>query len=200
MIEIFHCPQGSPEWHACRLGIPTASEFHSVLAKGEGKVRRKYLMRLLGERLSGRVADGFSNAHTERGHEQEPDARNWYAFHHDVEPVQVGFIRNGDKGCSPDSLVGDDGLLEIKSKLAHLHCEVLLADKCPTDHYAQVQGQIWVAEREWCDFVSWCPGLPPFVKRVPRDEKYIAELDKAVRAFLDELNELHEQIKRKYAA
>ena len=200
MIEIFNCAQGSEEWHKCRLGIPTASEFKSVLAKGEGRTRRTYLLKLLGERLSGQVADGFSNAHTERGHEQEPDARNWYAFHHDAEPVQVGFIRNGEKGCSPDSLIGDNGLLEIKTKLAHLQCEVLLADRCPTDHYAQVQGQIWIAEREWCDFLSWSPGLHPFVKRVYRDDKYIEALDKAVQTFLDELNELHEQLKRRYAA
>lgn len=200
MIQIFDCEQGSLAWHECRRGIPTASEFKSVLAKGEGKVRRKYMMRLLGERLSGRVADGFRNAHTDRGHEQEPDARNWYAFQYDVEPLQIGFIRNGEKGCSPDSLIGNDGLLEIKSKLADIHCEVLLADKVPSEHYAQVQGQIWVAEREWCDFLSWSPGLHPYVKRVHRDEKYIAELDKAVRIFLDELNELHEQLKRRYAA
>lgn len=200
MIQIFDCPQGSTEWHECRRGIPTASEFKSVLAKGEGKTRKTYMLKLLGERISGQVAEGFSNVHTDRGHAQEDEARRHYIFHCDADPVQVGFIRNGDKGCSPDSLVGDDGLLEIKTKLPHLQCEVLLADKCPTDHYAQVQGQIWVTEREWCDFCSYSPGLPLFVKRVHRDEKYIAELDKAVQIFLDELNELHEQIKRRYAA
>lgn len=200
MIEIFDCAQGSEEWHALRAGLPTASQFHAILAKGEGKTRRKYMMRLLGERLTGQVAEGFSNKHTERGHAMEPDARYAYAYFYDADPKPVGFIRNGDKGCSPDSLLGNDGLLEIKTKLPELQCEVLLADKCPPEHYAQVQGQLWVAEREWCDFASYWPGLPLFVKRVHRDEEYIKNLDKAVTIFLDELNDLHNQLKARYAA
>src|SRR3546814_3588382 len=95
----------------------------------------------IAERLSGRVVQtGAGNAHTERGHEQEPEARELYAFLRDAEPVQVGFIRRGPVGCSPDSLVGDDGLLEIKTKLGHLQIEVLESGAMPSDHYAQVQG------------------------------------------------------------
>lgn len=188
MIEVFDCPQGSPEWFKARLGIPTASEFAAVKAKGEGKTRRTYMMKLIGEILTGECMENYSNSHMERGKEMEPDARNLYAFRMDIEPVQVGFVRNGRKGASPDSLIGNDGMCEIKTKLPHLQAEVLLADKLPPEHLAQCQGNLWVAEREWIDFVSYWPRMPLFVKRVYRDEAYIAMLAKEVDQFLMELD------------
>lgn len=190
MIQIFDCDQGSEDWRRARLGIPTSSEFKSILAKGEGKMRRTYLMKLLGERLTGQPADSFSNGHMERGHEMEAEARNFYSFMRDVDPQRVGFIRNGDKGCSPDSLIGEDGMVEIKTKLPHIQLEVLLSDKLPSEHQAQVQGQLWVAEREWCDLVSYWPSLPLFVKRVHRDEAYIKTIEAEVQLFLDDLDKL----------
>lgn len=200
MIEIVDCAQGSPEWFAARAGIPTASRFGDILAKGQGKTRRTYLLTLLGERMTGELAESFTNPHIERGKVMEEEARNTYAYVQEVEPQLVGFIRNGDRGCSPDCLIGNDGMAQIKTKLPKLQLEVLLADEFPSEHKPQVQGEIWTAEREWSDFVSYWPGLPIFIKRVHRDDRYIAELDKAVRIFLDELNELHEQLKRRYAA
>ncbi len=199
-VEIFDCEQGTEEWLLARLAIPTASAFSKVLAKGEGKTRRKYLLSLLGEKLTGEPSEGFSNRHTERGHELEPDGRNAYAFIKDVEPAQVGFIRNGDVGCSPDSLIGDNGLLEIKTKLPEIQLDVLLKDKLPAEHKPQVQGQLWVAEREFCDFVSYWPKLPLFIVRVYRDEDYIKTLAEEVKRFNDELNELEEKIRQKYTA
>lgn len=190
MIEIFDFEQGSPEWNACRLGIPTASEFKAILAKGEGKTRRTYLMKLLGERFTGEPAENYTNAHMERGKAMEAEARELYAFMRDVDPTRVGFIRNGDVGCSPDSLVGDDGLLEIKTKLPHLQLEAIEANKLPTEHVAQVQGQLWVVERPWLDFVSYWPRLPLFVVRVTRDEAYIAKLAAEVEQFQVELDAL----------
>ncbi len=188
MIEIFDCAQGTPEWYAARLGIPTASNFAAIRAKGEGKVRRTYMMKLIGEIMTGESAYNFTNDHTERGHEIEPDARNLYAFYLDVEPVQVGFIRNGRKGASPDSLVGTNGMSEIKTKLPHIQAEVLLADRLPPEHVAQCQGNLWVAEREWIDFVSYWPKMPLFVKRVYRDEAYIKSLSSEVDLFLAEMD------------
>lgn len=188
MIEVFDFPQGSPEWFKARLGIPTASEFAAVKAKGEGKTRRTYMMKLIGEILTGECMEGYSNAHMERGKEMEPDARNLYAFRMDVEPIQVGFVRNGRKGASPDSLIGLNGMCEIKTKLPHLQAEVLLADRLPPEHIAQCQGNLWVAEREWIDFVSYWPRMPLFVKRVYRDDAYIATLAKEVDLFLAEMD------------
>lgn len=203
-IEIITCEQGTPEWFAARLGIPTASEFSTVMAKGKGsadsKTRKTYMLKLIGERMTGEPTESYTNVHMERGKVMEEEARNFYAFQTDNEPELVGFIRNGEKGCSPDSLIGPNGLLEIKTKLPHLQLAVLLAGELPSEHKAQVQGQIWIAEREWCDFVSYWPSLPLFVTRVYRDEEYIKELSAEVDKFLSEMNDLQEQIKRRYAA
>lgn len=198
-LEIFDCEQGSPEWVACRLGIPTASEFDSILANGKGgqpsKTRRTYMLKLIGERLTGEQMWSFNNEHMERGKIMEAEARDWYAFASDTEPRRVGFIRNGDRGCSPDSLLGETGMLEIKTKLPHLQADVLLSNHLPSEHKAQVQGQLYVAEREWCDFVSYWPKMPPFRIRVYRDEEYIKHLAKMVDIFCCELETLLSAIK-----
>lgn len=200
MIEILNCEQGTDEWRRARLGLPTASEFDTVQAKGRGGgesvTRRKYMLTLIGERLTGEIApDGYSNAHMERGKLMEAEARAAYAFMADVEPHQVGFVRNGIAGASPDSMIGESGLLEIKTKLPHLHLDVLQQDRLPPDHVAQVQGQLWVSGREWCDFVSYWPKLRLFVKRVHRDEQYIATLKIAVEQFTEELLRLEATFK-----
>jgi hypothetical protein len=200
MIEIFDCDQGTPEWHQCRLGIPTASSFATVMAKGEGKTRRDYMLKLLGERLTGEPSLSYSNDHMERGKEMEAEARDTYVFMKEAEVRRVGFIRNGDKGCSPDSLVGDVGGCEIKTKLPHLQLDVLLRDRLPPEHVAQCQGFLWVAEREWIDFVSYWPRLPLFVKRVYRDDEYIKKLAAEVSTFNAEMAELMERFQPTKAA
>lgn len=190
MMEILNCDQGSAEWFAARAGIPTASQFGTVMAKGEGKTRRTYMLKLAGELLTGEPMDSFTNKHMERGHEMEPEARRFYAFQNDVEPELVGFIRNGKKGASPDSLVGKDGLLEIKTKLPHLLLDVILKDSFPAEHRAQCQGQLWIAEREWIDLVCYWPKMPAHIVRAYRDEPYIKQISEAVDQFNDELAEI----------
>lgn len=191
MIEIIDCEQGTPEWHQARCGVVTASRFKDVLAKGEGKTRDKYLRELASETLRGWVEDdGFTNANLERGHAQEDDARRMFAFAARVETRQVGFVRNGRVGCSPDSLIGDDGGLEIKCALGHIQIDRLKRGALPTEHAAQVQGSLWVTGRKWWSFVSYAPDLPLFKLRVERDEPYIANLAKAVDAFNDELDSI----------
>lgn len=187
-LEIFNCIQGEPEWFEARRGIPTASRFSDVLAKGAGITRRKYLLTLAGEAITGECAESFTNAHMERGHLMESDARNLYAFAQDVEPELVGFMRRGRAGASPDSLIGSDGMLEIKSKLPHLQLDVLEKGKLPSEHVAQVQGQLWISGRNWCDFVSYWPRLPLFCIRVERDDKYIETLSQAIADFVGELD------------
>lgn len=191
-IRILDCAQNTPEWMEARRGIPTASCFAKILAKGEGKTRRRYMLDLAGERLTGRLTEGFSNEHTERGHAMEDDARQMYAFQQDADPVRVGFVRNETirAGASPDSLLGERGLLEIKTKLPALQLDVLELNRLPPDHVAQVQGQLWVTGRDFCDFVSFWPGLPLFVKRVERDEAYLKALAQAVADFNGELDAL----------
>jgi hypothetical protein len=185
---LFDIEQGSEQWRAIRCGLPTASEFSSILAKGEGKTRRSYMLRLAGEILTGVPADGFETADTVRGHEMEPAARTLYAFMTDTEPHLVGFVRNGRKGCSPDAMIGNDGLLEIKTKKPALLIDVLLKGEFPPEHKAQCQGALWVTEREWIDLAVYWPGLPLFIIRATRDEPYINTLSNAVSAFNEELD------------
>lgn len=188
MMEIITCEQGTPEWYAARLGIPTASMFATVMAKGEGKTRRTYLNKLAGEILTGEPMDNFSNGHMDRGKVMEGEARDLYALLTDTSPECVGFIRNGRKGCSPDSMVGKNGLVEIKTQLPHLMVETLLADRFPAQHVAQCQGQIWSAEREWVDIAIYWPKFPLFTKRAYRDEPYIKNMADEVDRFLEELD------------
>jgi len=199
-IEIFNdLEQGSPEWFAVRAGIVTASEFSTVMAKGKGgaesKTRRTYMLKLIGEQLTGEVVDSYSNGHMERGKIVEDEAREFYSFSADAEPQRIGFVINGSKGCSPDSLIGDDGMLEIKTALPHILIEKLLRDDFPPEHKAQCQGALWVTEREWIDIAVYWPKLPLFVKRAHRDEIYIKTISDAVDAFNAELHETVERIR-----
>lgn len=199
MIEIVDCEQGDERWFEARRGVVTASGFSTILAKGRGggesKMRNTYKLKLAGEILTGELMDNYSNAHMERGKEMESDARDLYAFVNDAPLTRVGFVRNGPKGCSPDSLIGDDGGLEIKTALPHIQIERLLKGTLPPEHMAQVQGGMWVCERKWWDLVSYWPNLPLFTVRVFRDEEYIAKLSKAVDEFNVELQEIVSKIK-----
>ena len=196
MMQVFtDLEQGSPEWFAARAGIPTASRFATVMAKGEGKTRSEYMRKLAGEILTGEPSEQFSNIHTDRGNAMEDEARETYAFINDAEIQRVGFIRNGNKGASPDSLVGTNGGLEIKTALPHIQIDRLERDRLPPEHKAQVQGNLWIAEREWWDFVSYWPRLPVLTVRVYRDEEYIANLSSEIDHFNDELAALVERIR-----
>lgn len=187
MLEVFDMDQGGADWLSARLGIPTASKFATVMAKGEGKIRSEYMRKLAGEIITGEPMDSYVNGYMERGSTLEDQARQKYAFVESAEITRVGFIRNGQKGASPDSLVGDNGGLEIKIALPHIQIERLKRGTVPPEHMAQVQGNLWVAEREWWDFVSDCPRLPQLKVRAYRDEEYIRKMDAEVRAFNEEL-------------
>lgn len=188
--------QGTAQWHQLRAGVPTASMFHAILAKGEGKTRRSYLCRLAAEIITGEPTETFTSQAMERGKRMEDDARNMYAFTTNYELRRVGFVRNGTKGCSPDSLIGNDGALEIKTQRGDLLIETILKDKFPSEHKAQCQGCLWVAEREWVDISVYWPNMPQFVKRAYRDESYIRELAAEVDRFNAELHETVERIRR----
>lgn len=199
MLKIIDCEQGSPEWFNARLGIPTASEFKTIIGvkkdAREKVTRRNYLLKLAGEIITGELQESYQNDHMQRGKDMEAEARRLYAFMSDTDPKQVGFIVNGPKGCSPDSLIGDKGVLEVKTKLPHLAIDCLLKDEFPPEHKAQCQGALWVAEREWVDIAIYWPKLPLFVKRAYRDEPYISSLKHAVDCFNMELAETVDRIR-----
>lgn len=193
-MQILTLEQGTPEWHAARLGIVTMSELKTLLVKGKGPGgfgtgAISYMHQLIGERITGEPSDAFQgNAHTQRGHELEPVARELYQETTGQPRLeQVGIILNHGVGYSPDCLVDSNGLAEIKTKLPKYQIELLLANELPQEHVAQCQGGLWASEREWIDFVSYWPGMPLFVKRIYRDEPLIRTIAERVEAFYEEL-------------
>jgi len=199
-MTIVDCIQGSEEWFAARLNKVTASNFHKVLNKKTG--RRAYMRKLCAERLTGCREESYKNANMEYGNETEPLARQYYETANDCQVDEVGFVmRDDDVGASPDGLVGDDGIIEVKCPLSSTHIETILSDKMPTLHIPQVQGLLWVTEREWCDFVSFDPKVlsrPMFCVRIERDKDYIVNLAANVAVFVKELEEMVSKIEGKF--
>lgn len=188
--------QGTPEWFALRCGKATASELSCVLAKGQGKTRASYLRRVVAEILTGKPVETFRNAHTDRGQEQEPMARWSYELitGHSVE--RVAFIEHDtlSAGCSPDGFVLARARgAEIKCVIPTVQVETIDAGGYPSEHKAQIQGSMWIAECGSWDFCSYCPDMPErlrtYIFTVERDEDYIRKvLEPEVRRFLDEVN------------
>nr|WP_298967324.1 lambda exonuclease family protein [uncultured Halomonas sp.] len=193
-MQVLTMEQGTPEWLAARLGRVTMSELKALLVKGKGPCGLgtgaiTYMHQLIGERITGELAEPFQgNAHTRRGHELEGLARALYCdATGEPQPQEVGLILNHGVGYSPDSLVGANGLLEIKTKLPKFQIEVLLSNEIPDEHIPQCQGGLWVSEREWIDFVSYWPGMPLFIKRAYRDDIMIRTIAERVEAFYEEM-------------
>ena len=197
-METIDCIQGSPEWFAARLGIASASNFSKILAKGQGKTRKSYMLQLAAEKLAGEPQETFSNAVMDRGTEVEPQAREYYEKLNGVIVEQVGFCKlTEDIGCSPDGLVGTDGGLEIKCPNSTTHLTYIMAEKLPSVYVAQVQGSLWVTDRKHWDFVSFDPRIkqrPYWSIRVFRDEAYINKLAVEVNQFIIELEALTKKI------
>lgn len=176
---IFHdVEQNSDAWHELRLGKVTASNFGLIMAN-DGKVfgepAKRYALQLALERINGRKAEhGFSNDHTERGHEQEPIARMLYEelFFCDVQ--NGGFFDCGDVGDSPDGLVGEDGVIEIKAVIASTHYATRRRGSFDPVYRWQIVGHLDCTGRDWVDYVSFCSDFPEheqlLVYRVNRDE------------------------------
>jgi len=196
--EIFDCEQGSDDWFSARLGIVTASHFKDVLNTKTG--RGTYMMRLVAEKQQGKPQDSFQSKAMENGVLYEEHARKYYEALYGVSVEQVGFIKMGQIGASPDGLVGDDGGVEIKCSDGPTHYRIILADKMPTAHIPQVQGNIWVSGRKWWDFISYDPWgqfKPFYCKRIERDDNYINNILKpACEKFLQEMNDINEKITR----
>lgn len=187
--------QGTEAWAQARCGIPTASCFSHVLAKGEGKTRATYLRKVAGEVLTGQAAEGYTNAAMDRGKAWEAEARAIYEFTRGVSVEEVGFVRLGRAGASPDGLVGEDGGVEIKTNAPHILLDIIERGVVPSEHKAQIQGNLWITGRRWWDFVSYWPSIPIFIHRVERDEAYIAALAQEVARFNDEVDALVARIR-----
>jgi putative phage-type endonuclease len=191
--------QGTAEWHQIRLGKVTASRVADVMAKtksGPSASRTNYMAQLLCERLTGNPTECFTNAAMAHGTATEPEARLAYSFHHDADVTEIAFVDHPTilmSGASPDGLIGDDGLLEIKAPNTSTHLDTLLSGTIPGKYQSQMTWQLACCQRDWCDFVSYDPRLPEhlrlFVKRFHRDDLRVAEMEEEVRTFLQELDE-----------
>lgn len=187
--------QGTPEWLALRLGIVTCSELDALLVNGKGEAgfgaaAFTYMDQLIGERITEEAAElPFTTRSTARGHELEQVARDLYEAREGITTTQAGIILNHGIGYSPDALVGEHGLTEIKTKLPKFQVSVILAGEIPKEHVAQCQGGLWVSEREWIDFISYWPGMPLFVKRAYRDEVLMRKIAERVATFHEILHE-----------
>lgn len=200
--------QGTPEWHALRCGKVTASRVADIIRKtktGISASRARYLGELVSERMTGVQADGYRSAEMERGNEVECEARDAYSFTTPLPLEAVAFVdhpRLTLSGCSPDRLVGTDGLVEIKCPATHTHIATLMSEAIEPDYLTQMQWQMACTGRSWCDFVSFDPRMPAdlqmFVKRVPRDASAIAILETEVEKFLAEVEYTIAQLVRKY--
>ena len=191
--------QGSPEWHQARLGKVTASRISDVAAKiktGWGASRAKYMGELIAESLTHEPTPSYINAAMQHGTDTEPQAAAAYAFYTDAELELVGFVDHpkiDQAGCSPDRLIGKDGLVEIKCPQTSTHIDTLLGSSIPKKYIDQMQWQMACTKRKWCDFVSFDPRMPPetqlFIQRVERDKERIKDLEEMVVDFLAEMNE-----------
>lgn len=189
--------QRSPEWFAARAGKATASKIADIIAKtktGPGASRKNYLAQLVAERLTGVCAEGFTNGAMQWGTDTEPQARAAYSFRADVDVTELAFAEHPTipmSGASPDGLIGDDGLVEIKCPNTATHIDTLLGRSVPEKYVTQMQWQMACTGRQWCDFASYDPRLPEnlrlFVARVHRDTALIAELEAEVTKFLAEV-------------
>jgi len=194
---IHNCPQGSDEWLALRLGKVTASRFGDVMAEGQGKTRKAYMKSLFTELDEHRVVPTYQDKNMLDGTKKEPLARKYYENVNHCIVEQVGFIElNEWVGGSPDGLVGEDGLIEIKCPIATTHYDYRKGIQKPSKAYIeQMQGLMWITGRKWCDFVSFRPESehPYWSTTFMRDEKHITELEIQITMFVTDLKKMIEE-------
>ena len=204
MPHVINSEQRTPEWFAARLGKPTASRFSDITAKtrsGFAASRKNYMAELAAQVLTGQIPETFTSTAMQWGVDTEPVAALNYSLitGNDVEETSLWLHDTIRAGASPDGLIGDDGLIEIKCPNTATHIETLAKQQVPKQYMDQVMGQIWITGRKWCDFISYDPRLPEnaqiFIQRVERDEEYITSLEEEITDFLDELDKQVEFIR-----
>lgn len=201
-MRIIQVTQGTTEWAMARMGIPTASNFDKIITPKTMKLSGQidgYALQLIAEQLLGVPMDNATSGFMLRGTLLEERAVRYYELQRECDTVPIGFVTRDDgrAGCSPDRFVGEDGLLEIKVPNAANHLGYLL-DKDGIGYRAQVQGQLWVCEREWCDTLSYNPELPPAIVRQERDEAFITALAACVEQFNAYVDELKTKLQKQY--
>lgn len=194
---VYNIEQGSPEWFTLRCGKPTASNFDKIIQiDGKpSKQRTKYLYKLAGEQITRISEETYQNVAMLRGKDLEDEARTLYGLILGVDVTQIGFCQKDGYGSSPDGVISDDGILEIKCPILPTHVGYLIENKLPSEYYQQVQGNLLVTGRDWCDFMSYYPGMKPFIKRVTPDAKFQKMLHDELVKFCQELQDIVNKLK-----
>jgi hypothetical protein len=193
-MKIIDCVQGTPEWRQARAGIVTASCLEKIISPIRLKPSAQqddYLARLVSEWFLGEPLDDASGAYQQRGTELEAEARSWYSFDTNNDVQQVGFCitDDGNVGCSPDGLIGEDGGLELKCPGIETHVRYIGDETRLVNEYrCQVQGCLYVTNRKWWDLCSFSPVLPSVRVRVTRDEAFLTALTDELTRFIEKLN------------
>lgn len=200
--------QGTQEWFDARLGMLTASILKNFFTpsgkKADNEKTRLAVYELAAQQVSGFIELGWSSDDTERGHQDEIEARNLYSKNY-ARVQEVGFVVNNslgfDLGCSPDGLVGADGMVEIKSRVQKHQLKTIVESTdeapIPSDHAIQVQTGLFVTGRKWCDYITYCAGMPMTVIRAHRDEEVIAEIIKSATAAENQINKIVDEYRKK---
>jgi len=202
-MPIFHdVAQYSEDYDRLKIGIPTSSNFHKIITpQGKpSKQWREYACVLIAERILQQRIEFYNSPAMDRGLIVETEAADWYEFDQDVTVQKAGFITddNHTMGCSPDRMVGDQGLLEVKAPLPQTQVEYWISGGVSERFWPQLQGQLYVTQRSWVDILSWHDVLPKLVMRVEPDEKFIKALDRELQIFNYFIESVMEKIRAKY--
>ena len=194
-MKIYNFEQRTDEWYNIRKGKMTASNAETIIANGKGL--ETYIYNLMAEYYSSAEKENYINADMQRGIDLEPEARLEFEFYTDLDVQEVGFIEYNDFiGVSPDGLIGDDGLIEIKCPNDSIYFKLLLSNNIKPEYIAQMQMQMYVTERQYCYFVSYNPNFEKslYIKKINRDEEMIDKLKKG----LERGTQLIKEIKKNF--
>ena len=194
-MKIYNFEQRTDEWYAIRKGKMTASNAETIIANGKGL--ETYIYNLMAEYYSSAEKENYINADMQRGIDLEPEARLEFEFYTDLDVQEVGFIEYNDFiGVSPDGLIGNDGLIEIKCPNDNIYFKLLLSNNIKPEYIAQMQMQMYVTDRQYCYFVSYNPNFEKslYIKKINRDEEMIEKLKKG----LERGTQLIKEIKKNF--
>lgn len=198
-MKIHNVEQGTEEWFKLKLGVPTASNFYRLVSP-TGQLSKQidgFSDELAIQKYTRKILGHYTNTDIQRGIDTESQAASYYQLITDADVKVIGFVTNDDEtiGASPDRF-SNDGLLEIKCPRPENHLNNL-RNEMDNKYIPQIQGQMWVCEKEWCDFMSYSEGLPPLIKRVYRDDAFIKKLEEQSKVLLEKIEEVYEFLTEK---
>ena len=196
-MKIYNFEQRTEDWYNIRKGKMTASNAETIIANGKGL--ETYIYNLMAEYYSSAEKENYINADMQRGIDLEPEARLEFEFYTNLDVQEVGFIEHNEFiGVSPDGLIGDDGLIEIKCPNDSIYFKLLLSNNIKPEYIAQMQMQMYVTERQYCYFVSYNPNFEKslYIKKINRDEEMIDKLKKGLERGTQLIKEIKENFRK----